>query len=86
MDKPRTLHEAYQSVQEEISRAIMRPESIELECGCVITIDKDVKSVRQVDQHTVQLYTPKLGGGGIGGQSKVGVIKLGFSSPIVSIK
>jgi len=69
----------------EISPAIMHPKSIKLECGCVINIDRDVRSARQVDDHTVQLYTQKLGGGGIGGQSKVGVIKLSFSSPVVEI-
>jgi hypothetical protein len=68
-----------------IGPAIMHPRSIELQGGNIINIDKGVRLARQVNDNTVQLYTQKLGGGGIGGMSKVGVIKLTFNSPIVAI-
>ena len=79
------INEGYATRYATDTPKFMHPKSIELECGCTIAIDKGVRSAIQDDANTVRLFTSRLGGGGIGGKSGVGVVKLSFSSPIVSI-
>jgi hypothetical protein len=80
------INEGYATRYATDTPKFMHPGSIQLEGGVTVSIDKGVKSAYQDSANTVRLLTPRLGGGGIGGASKVGVVKLTFSSPIVSIK
>jgi hypothetical protein len=79
------INEGYAARHPTDTPKFMHPRSIELEGGVTVSIDKGVRSAYQDGANTVRLLTPRLGGGGIGGRSKAGIVKLTFSSPIVSI-